>query len=148
MKITREIDYALRIMSQLAAIDRTKVINGINAASISANISVSFKFTLKILSKLKSGGLVRSFKGAGGGYELTKKPSEINLLDIIEAVDGPIAINNCLDENCNCSRTDYDKNSCFYHQIFDGINEIIAGKLRDITLDKAVNQTEDEKNTG
>jgi DNA-binding IscR family transcriptional regulator len=48
MKITREIDYALRIMSQLAAIDRTKVINGINAASISANISVSFKFTLKI----------------------------------------------------------------------------------------------------
>lgn len=140
MKITREIDYALRIMNRLAENCPMPALNGINAAAISDATCVPVKFTFKILRKLKTDGLVQSFKGSGGGFALAKKPSEINLLDIMEAIDGPITINNCLDESCECSRTDFNKKNCFYYHIFDDINEMIAEKLRKVTLDSAMNK--------
>lgn len=148
MRITREIDYALRIMNRLAESERIPARNGINAAAISDAICVPVKFTLKILRKLQSGSLVRSFKGAGGGYALAKAPSEVSLLDIMEAIDGPITINNCLDEGCECSRPDFDKKACFYYHIFDEINEMIAEKLRKVTLDNAVNNKTNKKIDG
>ena len=62
MKITREIDYALRIMNRLAENCSMPVLNGINAPAISDATCVPVKFTLKILRKLKTDGLVQSFK--------------------------------------------------------------------------------------
>ncbi len=141
MKITREIDYALRIMNCLAENFHMPVLNGINAPSISDATCVPAKFTLKILRKLKTDGLVKSFKGSGGGFALAKKPSEINLLEIMEAIDGPIIIINCLDVKVECSRIDFNKKNCFYYHVFDDINETIAEKLRKITLDSAVNKS-------
>ncbi|MDD4774576.1 MAG: Rrf2 family transcriptional regulator [Eubacteriales bacterium] len=99
MKITRETDYALRIMRCLAQHNHKSISNGINVSSISDMISAPRKFSLKILGKLRSGGFVKSFKGSGGGFALAKKPSEINLLDIIVAIDGPVAINETIIEN-------------------------------------------------
>lgn len=141
MKITREIDYALRIMNRLAENCHMPVLKGINASAISDATCVPVKFTFKILRKLKTDGLVRSFKGSGGGFALAKNPSEINLLDIMEAIDGPITINNCLDERCECSRIDFNKKNCFYYHVFDDINEMIAEKLRKVTLDSAMNKS-------
>ena len=138
MKITREIDYAFRIMNCLAENFGSPVINGINAHAISYATCVPVKFTLKILNKLKSNSLVRSFKGSSGGFELKKNPSEITLLDIIEAVDGPIIINSCLEENRECSRTDFNKKNCFYYHVFDDISRSISDKLRKITLDRTI----------
>jgi len=134
MKITRETDYALRIMQTLSA-DKKAGGGGINAPTISENNGIPPKFTLKILRKLQTSGLVRSFKGAGGGYALAKEPKDITLLDIVESVDGPVTIHHCLDGGCTCSKADFDKNACFYHHLFDEINDSIAGKLRGITLD-------------
>ncbi len=139
MKITREIDYALRIMDFLAKKNNPLTSKGINAPAISDKTNVQVKFALKILRKLKIAGLVDSFKGSCGGYSLAKKPSEIKLLDIIEAIDGPVLINNCLDESSECSRFDLNKKNCFYYHIFDDINEMIAEKLSKITLESAVN---------
>ncbi len=138
MKITRETDYAFRIMNCLAENSGVTVINGINAPAISCATSVPVKFTLKILNKLKSNALVRSFKGSSGGFALARDPSEITLLDIVAAIDGPVVINNCLEENCDCSRTGFDKRNCFYFHVFDDINRSITDKLRSISLDKAM----------
>lgn len=134
--MTKEMDYALRIMDCLASnYDAEK---GVNTATISELTTVPQRFALKILHKLTQSGLVCSYKGAGGGYALSRPCREITLLSIIESVDGPITINDCLDEGCECSRSNYDKKRCFYHHILDDINATISKKLGAITLEDAL----------
>lgn len=140
MKITREIDYAFRIMNCLAENSGTPAIKGINAPAISFATGIPVKFTLKILNKLKSNALVRSFKGSSGGFALNRDPSEITLLDILEAIDGPVVINSCLEDNCDCSRIGFDKKNCFYYHVFGEINRSISDRLRSITLDRAIHK--------
>ena len=133
MRITREIDYALRIMNALAKREKR-----CGAAFIADDISVSLRFTLKILNKLVGSGYVRSYRGTDGGYELAKAPAEITLLDIVEAIDGPVTINTCIGEHSECTCVGGDKSACFYYHVFDDINACIAEKLRAITLDMAI----------
>ena len=90
MRITQEADYAVRIVDCLA-----KQGGRLDARSVSELTGVTLRFTLKILRKLREGGIVRSFIGVTGGYELAKRPAQINLRQVIEAVDGPIAISRC-----------------------------------------------------
>lgn len=132
MKITRETDYALRIVQSLA--DKSTGERGKSASVIAAETDVSAPFTLKILRKLQAAGIVRSFKGSGGGYALAKSPSEITALDVVTAADGPIEIHECLGEDGLCNRPDADKNACLYHHIFGDINKYIVEKLGKVTF--------------
>ena len=87
MRITLESDYALRIVSALASKNDI-----IDAKTLSEEVSVTQRFTLKILHKLVSGDLVKSYKGVNGGYKLNACPDNITLKTVIELIDGPIAI--------------------------------------------------------
>ena len=128
MRITLESDYALRIISLLATQNEV-----IDAKSISEKISVTQRFTLKILHKLVQGNLVDSFKGVGGGYKLKLTPDEISLKKVIELIDGPIAIVRCLD-NAECCSLNSDKTACAYHHIFDKISFELADRLSKISI--------------
>ncbi len=101
MRITQEADYAVRLIDCLAREGRR-----LDAHTISETTGVTLRFTLKILRKLVIGSIVVSYKGVSGGYELARKPSEINMKQVIEAVDGPIAINRCLSGELPCSHTE------------------------------------------
>ena len=105
-----------------------------SAADISERTSVSARFTLKILRKLVQGGVVRSFKGANGGYALARLASEITLRDIIELIDGPLAISRCIDSSHQCSREGVDKSECILYHIFCRINDEVSGKLGRLTI--------------
>ena len=83
MHITLESDYADRIVACLASENKR-----IDAKTISQKNNVSLRFALKILRKLVESGIVKSYKGTQGGYELAKSPSEISLCDVIETVEG------------------------------------------------------------
>jgi len=72
---------------------------------------------------------------------MAKTPSEVSLLDITETINGPITINECLNEDYKCLRLDFCKETCFYHHIFDDINNMITGSLSKITLDNALNNS-------
>ncbi len=134
MRITLESDYALRILTVMASYQ------GITDANkISGDTSVSQRFTLKILHKLVGGGLVQSFKGAKGGYQLKLSPSEITLKRVIELIDGPIAIARCLDSEEGCSLK-CDKTACVYHHIFDTISIQLASKLDKITIQNVIDR--------
>ena len=85
MHITQESDYAVRIVFCLA---RAGV--RMDARSISAQMCVTLRFSLKILGKLAQSGIVASYKGNRGGYELARPASEITLLQVIVAVEGPL----------------------------------------------------------
>ena len=128
MRITLESDYALRIITAMAGYERIT-----DAKTISQDTSVTIRFTLKILHKLVQGDLVESFKGVNGGYKLKTTPDKITLKQVIELIDGPIAIARCLDTDEGCS-LNCDKSACDYHHIFDIISIELASKLNKITI--------------
>ena len=82
MHITLETDYAVRIVYFLAQSGER-----VDAGRIAEETGVTLRFSLKILRKLVSGGVVVSYKGAKGGYELARPPEEISLADVIEQVE-------------------------------------------------------------
>lgn len=92
MKITREADYALRIVAMLAEENKQ-----IEARIIAEKNDIPYRFTLKILRKIVSSGIIKSYRGVNGGYVLSKKPSEITFRDVVEVIDGKIAINKCFE---------------------------------------------------
>ncbi len=128
MRITLESDYALRIVSALAECEGV-----VDANTLAEKTSVTQRFTLKILHKLVQGNLVSSYKGVNGGYKLKVLPNNITLKDVIELIDGPIAIVRCLDNGESCSMN-RDKNACIYHHIFDKISNDLSVKLQSITI--------------
>lgn len=128
MRITLESDYALRILDCLASHGEV-----VDAQTLSEETSVTTRFTIKILHKLLHGDLVRSVKGARGGYLLNRSPEDITLRQVIELIDGPIVIARCLENSESCS-LNRDKSACAYHHIFDRISFDVAKKLGSITI--------------
>ena len=128
MRITLESDYALRILSALSMHNER-----VDAKTLADETSVTLNFTLKILRKLVECGLVNSYKGVKGGYSLRLTPNEITLKQVIEHIDGPIAIVRCLESSESCALKQ-DKTACAYHHIFDAISLDVAKKLAGITI--------------
>ncbi len=101
LRISRKIDYGLRAMIYLASIPPDSVVP---FREIARRMMVPEDFLAKILKTLVDQGLVRSTRGPHGGYALAKAPSEVNFLEVIEAVEGPVAINVCLDGEDPCAK--------------------------------------------
>lgn len=129
MYITLESDYAIRIVGCIK-----KEGKRIDAKAISEKTGVTLRFALKILRKLVTNGIVKSYKGTQGGYELAKAPSDISLMDIIETVEGKYYFSRCLNEECGCNRG--MSGLCQYQKIFNEISEIVEEKLNSYTFDK------------
>lgn len=125
MRITREADYALRIVVMLASEGRQ-----LDAKFISEGNGVPYRFTLKILRKIVQADLVKSFRGVNGGYVLNRKPESITLKDIIETIDGRIAINKCLEEPGSCT----NNGACKVQKKLYGVQKTIAAELDKITI--------------
>jgi Rrf2 family protein len=87
MRITAKADYALRAMAQLAA-EPPEV--PVNAERIAEAQDIPLRFLLGILSELKHARLVRSSRGATGGYSLSRPAEEISLAEILRVVEGPL----------------------------------------------------------
>jgi Rrf2 family protein len=100
MQFTRKGDYALKAMAYLA---ETKSSNPHTIDEISEKSNVPRHFLAKILKDLTRANLLIAVKGARGGYTLARRPSEISLLDVIEASVGPLALNICLEGKDRCS---------------------------------------------
>ncbi len=96
LRISRKIDYGLRAMIYLASIPPETVVP---FREIAHQMMVPEDFLAKILKTLVDEKLVRSTRGPHGGYALARPASEISFLEVIEAVEGPIAINVCLDDD-------------------------------------------------
>ncbi|MBR6045903.1 MAG: Rrf2 family transcriptional regulator [Ruminococcus sp.] len=127
MQLTLEADYAVRIVSVLC------MENGrTDARTISEKAFVSLRFALKILRKLVSSGIVDSFKGTQGGYVLHSSPSEINLRQVIEAIEGTYYFSRCLSPDGICSRG--MSGVCCYQHAFGEITDLVRDKLEGYTF--------------
>jgi Rrf2 family protein len=99
MQITRQADYAVRAMVYLSQIGEEK-----RAATgqIALEKNIPPSFLAKIVSQLSVAGLLQTSRGARGGVSLAKPAEAITLLDVIEAIDGPIMLNDCVGEISSC----------------------------------------------
>ncbi|MBC7765897.1 MAG: Rrf2 family transcriptional regulator [Hyphomonadaceae bacterium] len=132
MKITQECDYAMRIMLLLFANGPTAKED---AKAIASTQKIPFRFTVKILRKLLQAGLIRSYKGAFGGYGILQQPGEITMLEVIEAIDGPILINRCMFSGTPCTRIE-NKDYCPIHLELEKLQEHIRHELSKISFEK------------
>lgn len=102
MQITRQADYAVRAVLHLAqrGDERTAT------SAIAEEQRIPPSFLAKIVSQLSIAGLLHTSRGARGGVVLARAAKDITLLEVIEAIDGPIQLNECVGDNGTCSFDD------------------------------------------
>lgn len=127
MKITAQVRYALRILVDLA-VRGGGVPRPIK--EIAASQGISEKFISRIAVPLRRAGFVESERGAKGGLVLAKRPEKITLLDIAEALDGPLALVPCLGRPGACPR----QGRCAAERAWGGIDAALSAALRRTTL--------------
>jgi Rrf2 family protein len=99
MQITRQADYAVRAMMYLAQLGPEQ---RAATSQIAQEKQIPPSFLAKIVSQLSVAGLLQTSRGAHGGVSLARPPEQINLLDVVEAIDGPILLNDCVSDHNNC----------------------------------------------
>lgn len=128
MEITQETDYAVRCILYLS---RCSGVSPVMIETIAAEMCIPRSFLAKILQRLARAAIVKSFRGVKGGFQLNRPPAEISLLDVIEAIEGPVAMNRCtLDpQRCDFSST------CTVHPVWKNLQELVVDYLGKTTFD-------------
>ena len=99
MQITRQADYALRAMIYLAKLDPTR---RAATSQIAEEQRIPPSFLAKIISQLSIAGLIHTSRGARGGVSMARSPEEVSVLEVVEAIDGPISLNDCTGDPSAC----------------------------------------------
>lgn len=124
--ITRNTDYAVNAL-YFMALDRDKIYT---VSELAKKTSIPGAFLRKILQVLNKKGIVRSFKGKGGGFKLALLPDKIFLLEIMEIFQGRFKLNECILNKKICP----NKENCRLKIKIDEIENYIQSKLESITL--------------
>ena len=127
MELTRKGDYAIRGIIYLASQPPNKISL---LSEIAAAVDVPQTFLAKIFQQFSKTGIVKSFRGTGGGFLLASLPEEITLLQVVEAVEGPILPNRCVLKAGECERDI----SCTVHPVWHQVQQKVRGILSNITL--------------
>jgi len=135
LRISRKIDYAIRAMIHLASIPEGTVVP---FREIGRQMNVPEDFLAKILKTLVDQGIVRSTRGPHGGYKLARPAETINVLEIIEAAEGPIAVNVCLDDDDSCSRQPICSMSAIWREGQDRMLDVFRNTLLSSLADRSV----------
>src|ERR1700716_1410434 len=109
LQISRKIDYGLRAMIYLAGLPEGRIAS---LQDLSSTLHLPREFLAKILKVLAGRGIVRSARGAHGGYQLARSARDISFLEVIEAAEGPVQLNICLDHKDRC---DVSSSCTMYH---------------------------------
>ena len=127
LEITRQADYALR-----ATVEVAKMEYGERAptAAIAEAQQIPLPFLAKIVSQLVVRGILEATRGASGGVSLARPADTITMLEVIEAIDGPITINRCTRDPSVCERSA----SCPFCEIFTKAQQQLVEKLGSTTL--------------
>lgn len=129
MRLSSLADYAVLMMRTAAS-----HCGGVraNAASLAQEAGIPVPTAQKLASLLGRAGLLKSTRGSGGGIKLARPAAAITLADIIEAVDGPIALTACLDAaGADCCALD---SPCSLRPHWMGVNQLVRDALAQVTL--------------
>lgn len=129
MQLNQATDYAFRAMLYLSSLASGTVVN---TQALAEKEAIPQRFLLKIMRYLHKAGLIRSHRGAEGGFVLARPAGEISLLDIIEAMEGPVAIHRCLADRQACNK--HCTSECPVHATLAKLQDQLRTGLKNATL--------------
>jgi len=138
MKISTKIRYGTRAMLELASHFGE---GPIELKEIAKKENISLKYLEQVIIPLRSAGLVKSVRGSKGGYSLAKSPSEIRLNDLVEILEGPINLIECLRDPKGCQKSSF----CVTRDIWKEVSEAIYQIFHSITLEEMVNRRKEKE---
>jgi Rrf2 family protein len=113
----------------------------IELREIAKREDISLKYLEQVIVPLRTAGLVKSARGSKGGYSLAKHPSEICLSDLVETLDGPLNLIECLKDPKVCQKVPY----CITRDIWQEVSEAIDGVFRSVTLEDMVHRKKEKE---
>ncbi len=131
MQITRQADYALRAMMYLS---RLELNQRAATSQIAQDQQIPPSFLAKIISQLSIAGFIYTARGAHGGVTLARPPADISVLDVVEAIDGPITINDCTLSTFGCPFED----NCPLHGLFCDVQKEMVNRLKSTSFAQVV----------
>jgi Rrf2 family transcriptional regulator, cysteine metabolism repressor len=137
MKISTKIRYGTRAMVELASHYGE---GHIELKEIAKKENISLKYLEQVINPLRMAGLVKSTRGSKGGYSLAKSPSNICLYDVIETLDGPLNLVECLNDEKACQRIP----TCITRDIWKEVSEALSKIFRSVTLEEMVSRKKEK----
>jgi len=129
MQLTRAADYAIRVMIHLAgAPPGTRL----SRAELAEASECPEQFLSKVLQGLTRTGLVISHRGNTGGFELPQRHRSASLLDVVEAIEGPLSLNVCMGSGEACTRQTW----CPAHLVWADAQTAMSAVLKNATIDQ------------
>jgi Rrf2 family protein len=133
MQLTRAADYAVRVMIHLAGLPpETRA----SRAELAVAAECPEQFLSKVLQSLTRAGLVLSHRGNTGGFELPNLHRAATLLEVVEAIEGPMRLNVCLNSDRSCARQEW----CPAHDVWVNAQSAVAEVLRSATIAELARQ--------
>lgn len=136
MKLTTKGRYAVTAMLDLSLNNDS---GPVSLLEISERQSISLSYLEQLFSKLRRQGLVKSMRGPGGGYTLSKSPDEIAISNIIMAVDENLDVTNCGNAAAGCHE---DNKRCLTHNLWMDLSNRIQSFLDDISLQDMMDKSD------
>ncbi|MGD0959050.1 MAG: Fe-S cluster assembly transcriptional regulator IscR [Methylomonas sp.] len=126
MRLTTKGRYAVTAMLDLAYHSQTKPVT---LTDIATRQTISLSYLEQLFARLRKGGMVKGVRGPGGGYTLSRDAHDINIADIIEAVDETVDSTKCGGKS-NCQ----NDQPCLTHDLWMGLSDQIRAYLKQISL--------------
>ena len=141
--LRRNTDYALRAVVNLSSHHGNEPES---TRAIAVEEDISYQLACKLMQKLQKAGLIKSCMGPKGGFQLSREPAMISVLEVVEAIQGPISLNRCLLGVDACPK----QKDCTLRARLIGLQESIIGYLNGVTLDELSSHRRKlkSKNTG
>ena len=132
LRLNRMTDYAILILAALSA----RHDNVVSGAVLANDTQLNQPTIAKIAKALVKSGIITAERGVNGGYRLARSANDVNAADIIEAIEGPIALTACVEgADAPCET----RHGCFMSGHWDEVNNSIRHALQEVTLDKLFN---------
>lgn len=135
LRLNKLTDYAVVVLGRMACCEGCVL----TAASVAESTAIPLPTASKLLKQMAAAGLVTSHRGARGGYSLDRPAGAVTVAEIVEALDGPIALTSCVDgAEDQCDVESY----CPMSGNWNKVNQAIRGALEDVTLADLTDPTE------
>ena len=126
LRISKLTDYGTVVMTELAR-DAASIVS---VAHLANRLKLQPPTLSKILKRLNHAGLVQSYRGAEGGYQLAQPPEQVSVAAIIDALEGPISLTECATDSHSCSQ----ESDCGVRDHWQLINSAVRGALESVSL--------------
>ncbi|MCL4562717.1 MAG: Rrf2 family transcriptional regulator [Chloroflexi bacterium] len=129
MQITHQADYAVRTILYLSRLEPNQ---RVATSEIADRNHIPPSFLTKIISQLSIAGLIHTSRGARGGVWLARRPKDISLLDVLEAIDGALALNHCVSDPSDCNLSP----NCLIYEFWKETCSVMVNRFKSTNFDQ------------